>query len=138
MNDNRNNTRKWCFMKKLLAFIVLSTGVYGCQSTPNYKYQPTKLDNITIVRYQTMADNYQHLKFDRYNSILTVIYQLPANNLVWKREQIEKQTHNTLCKSKNNTIFRLAHEDHIGVKFVYKGQGGKTLGPWGADICEQS
>jgi len=85
-----------------------------------------------------MADNYQHLKFDRYNSILTVIYQLPANNLVWKREQIEKQTHNTLCKSKNNTIYRLAHEDHIGVKFVYKGQGGETLGPWGADICEQN
>lgn len=125
-------------MNKLFAFFVLSAGLYGCQSTQNYKYQPTKLDNITIVRYQEMADNYQHLKFDRYNSILTVIYQLPANNLIWQPEHIERQTRRTLCDDKQNTIYRLAHKDNIGIKFVYKGQGGKTLGPWAADICKQS
>ncbi|WP_017223683.1 hypothetical protein [Moritella dasanensis] len=125
-------------MNKLFAFIMLSTGLYGCQSTQNYKYQPTKLDNITIVRYQEMADNYQHLKFDRYNSTLTVTYQLPATNLVWQQENIEKQTHRTLCEEKTSSIYRLAHEDNIGVKFIYKGQGGKTLGPWAADICEAS
>ncbi|QUM74810.1 hypothetical protein HWV00_00185 [Moritella sp. 24] len=123
-------------MKRLFAFIVFSAGLYGCQSTQNYKYQPTKLDNITIVRYQEMADNYQHLKFDRYNSILTVIYQLPASNLVWQPEQIEKQTRHTLCVNKKDTIYRLAHEDNIGVKFVYKGQGGEIIGPWAIDICE--
>ncbi|NQZ50531.1 MAG: hypothetical protein HRT95_10245 [Moritella sp.] len=125
-------------MNKLFAFIMLSTGLYGCQSTQHYNYQPTKLDNITIVRYQEMADNYQHLKFDRYNSILTVTYQLPATNLVWQQKHIEKQTNRALCEDKNNTIYRLAHEDNIGVKFIYQGQGGKTLGPWAVDICEPS
>lgn len=125
-------------MNKLFVFIMLSLGLYGCTSTQNYKYQPTKLDNITIVRYQEMAYNYQHLKFDRYNSILTVIYQLPATNLVWQQEHIEQQTHRTLCEEKTSNIYRLAHEDNIGVRFVYKGQGGKTLGPWAVDICETS
>ncbi len=125
-------------MNKLVALILLSAGLYGCESTQNYKYQATKLDNITIVRYQEMADTYQHLKFDRYNSILTVTYQLPATNLVWQQELIEKQSHETLCANKNGTIYRLAHEDSIGVKFVYQGQGGKALGPWATDICKTS
>ncbi|MDX2322354.1 MAG: hypothetical protein QNK26_17350 [Moritella sp.] len=125
-------------MNKLFAFIMLSTGLYGCQSTQNYKYQPTKLDNMTIVRYQKMADNHHHLKFDRYSSILTVTYRLPATNLLWQQKHIEKQTHKTLCEDKKSSIYRLAHEDNIGVTFIYKGQGGKTLGPWAADICKTS
>ncbi len=124
-------------MNKLFALIVLSVGLYGCQSTLNYKYQPTKLDNVTIVRYQEMDDNYQHIKFDRYNSILTIIYHLPATNLVWQQDLIDERAHSALCEDKENTIYRLAREDHIGVKFVYKGQGGKTLGPWAADICKE-
>ena len=125
-------------MKKLLAIITLSAGLYGCQTTPHYKYQPAKLDNITIVRYQIMAANYQHLKFDRYNSILTVTYQLPASNLVWQKELIADSAHATLCTEKDGTIYRLAREDNIGVQFVYQGQGGKTLGPWSTAICTSS
>lgn len=122
-------------MKKLFSLLLLSIGLTGCQSTLNYKYQPTKLDNVTIVRYQEMADTYKHIKFDRFSSILTVIYELPASNLVWQQDLIEEKSEKALCADTENTIYRLAREDNIGVKFVYKGEGGKTIGPWGYDIC---
>ncbi|WP_232784082.1 hypothetical protein [Moritella sp. Urea-trap-13] len=57
---------------------------------------------------------------------------------VWQQAHIEKQTHRSLCEEKTSNIYRLAHEDNIGVKFIYQGKGGKTLGSRAVDICEIS
>lgn len=124
-------------MHKLLAIIGVVIAVTGCSSSQHYKYKPTKLNNVTIIRYQAMADNFAHIDFDRFNAILSVTYELPASNLVWQSDLIEQRARHTLCEDKNDTLYQLARKDKLGIRFIYTGDGGKVVGPWSANICTE-
>lgn len=124
-------------MNKLFVIAVMGFLLAGCTSSYHYKYTPTKLNNVTIIRYQAMADNFQHIEFDRFNAILSITYELPATNLVWQNDLIKQRSRAILCEDKNNTIYQLARKDNLGIRFIYEGEGGKTVGPWAANICNQ-
>lgn len=125
-------------MAKLFALSAIFLLLSGCATTQPYKYKATKLKNVTVIRYQEMADNFKHISFDRFNSILTVTYQLPATNLVWEESLIDLRSKQLLCEEKSNTIYQLARKDKLGIRFIYAGDGGKVVGPWASDICQQS
>lgn len=123
-------------MKKRLAILAIAISMTGCSNNQHYQYKPTKLNNVTIIRYQEMADNFTHIDFDRFNAILSVTYELPATNLVWQSHLIEHRARKALCEDKNDTLYQLARQDKLGIRFIYTGEGGKVVGPWAIDICQ--